>query len=79
MKFNYHINKNIPQGAWCATLTCGNEQINVELGVSVPHNEQFFVSGVWDDDFDKANFNNCHFACCTGAKLTNSNMGGGNF
>lgn len=76
MKFAYHVNYSIPQAAWCAEITSDDDIIRVELGRSVPFNEDFFVSGVWDGDFEKGDFTRCKFACCTGAVLTDVNRGG---
>lgn len=78
MIFNYTVNQNIPQAAWCAVVEEGNEAINVELGRSVPHNALFFVVGVWDGDFQSGRFDSAHFPCCTGGRLLKDvNSGGG--
>lgn len=37
------------------------------------------MSGVWDGYFDKGDFSHAHFACCTGAVLTNVNRERSNF
>ena len=63
----------IPQGSWCAILTAGNEEIDIEAGKAVPCFPNFFVSGVWDGDFKDGDFSNSNFPCCTGAKLINEN------
>lgn len=77
MNFKYIINDKIPQAAWCACIKPGNDSIAVIIGKAVPHNEHFFVSGVWDGDFKAGRFDSANFPCCTGARLlTDVNTGG---
>lgn len=67
MKFNYTVNPDIPQAAWYLSIEKGSDKINVELGTAIPHNDDFFVAGVWDGDFKKGRFDTAAFACCSGA------------
>ncbi|MCM1141799.1 MAG: hypothetical protein NC453_24780 [Muribaculum sp.] len=69
MKFNYIVNANIPQAAWCLIMHKRCESVDVELGQTVPHNDNFFFSGVWDGEFSAGDFINASFVCGTGAKL----------
>lgn len=78
MKFNYIVNPNIPQAAWCASIETGKDSLTVELGNALPHNESFFVCGVWNGDFENGRFDLASFPCCTGARVLNDvNEGGG--
>ena len=79
MKFIYEINKKVPKGSWCATLTKGNEECKIEAGEGIEFNNDFFVYGVWDDDFSLGNFNKTNFSCCTGGSVKNCKWGGVEF
>lgn len=70
MRFDYCINKQIPQAAWCAVLSMNSDIVEVEIGTAVPHRPDFFVTGVWDGVFSEGAFDEAHFACCTGGKIS---------
>lgn len=69
MRFKYYVNSNIPQAAWCAVIQTGQDVVDVELGLAVPHNEKFFVAGVWDGEFLEGGFAEASFSCCSGARI----------
>lgn len=65
MKIIYKI-CDIPGLSWLAELTINHEDIIVYVGKDVECNEQRFVSGVWDGDFDNSDIISAEFACCSG-------------
>lgn len=75
MKIIYKI-CDIPGLSWLAELTINHEDIIVYVGKDVECNEQRFVSGVWDGDFDNSDIISAEFACCSGGVLSKE---GGNY
>lgn len=69
MVFKYKIKNTLPPLSWLATIEEGNDIIEVLAGCAVEIFDNFFVSGVWDGEFEKGDFDNCNFSCCTGARL----------
>ena len=69
MKFVYSIKSSLPPLSWLAKVEKLSDIIQVIAGESVEIFDDFFVSGVWDGDFETGDFDNCNFACCTGARL----------
>lgn len=69
MGFNYTIKDSLPPLSWLAIINKDNEIVTVFAGHSVEVKDDFFVSGVWDGEFEKGDFDNCNFSCCTGAKF----------
>ena len=69
MKFVYSIKSSLPPLSWLAKVEKSSDIIQVIAGESVEIFDDFFVSGVWDGDFETGDFDNCNFACCTGARL----------
>ena len=69
MKIIYKI-CDIPGLSWLAELTINHEDIIVYVGKDVGCNEQRFVSGVWDGDFDNSDIISAEFACCSGGVLS---------
>ena len=67
MVFKYTIKKNLPPLSWIAIVSENCDTIEVIAGRTVETFDSFFVSGVWDGDFIKGDFDHCNFSCCTGA------------
>lgn len=74
MEFDYTIKKALPPLSWLAVLKNNSESILVYAGCAVEVFDDFFVSGVWDGDFEQGDFEHCNFACCTGARLKGDNV-----
>lgn len=62
---------SIPPLSWLMKIT-KDENILVKHGKFVEHKDDFFVSGVWDGNFEKGDFIYAKYSCCTGAKLYNN-------
>ena len=68
--FKYNQFDTIPPLSWLMKIT-NDEDILVKHGKFVEHKDDFFVSGVWDGNFEKGDFISARYSCCTGAKLNN--------
>ena len=73
-KFNYHIFKKLPLLGWSMVIHRESNSIDVYAGDYVETMENWFVSGVWDGDFQKADFQNAEFFCATGVKIENDKV-----
>lgn len=69
MRFTYHIMPEFAKLSWCAKVNRGAEVTDVYAGAAVECQDTWFVSGVWDGDFRKADFDTAEFFCGTGAKI----------
>lgn len=69
MIFNYIKKSTLPKLGWCMVINKNNQNISVYSGEYVETFSDWFVSGVWDDDFSSANFENAHFLCGTAVKI----------
>ena len=69
MRFTYHIMPEFAKLSWCAKVNRGAEVTDVYAGAAVECQDTWFVSGVWDGDFRKADFDAAEFFCGTGAKI----------
>ena len=57
MRFEYQKNESIPSLSWLAEISKrGGGIINITHGTTVECYENFFVSGVWDGEFEKGEF-----------------------
>jgi len=74
MEFRYTIKETLPPLSWLAIMRKGCETIEVFAGSAVEVFDNFFVSGVWDGNFEQGDFEDCNFACCTGARLKGDNV-----
>lgn len=69
----------IPSLSWLAVIEKGNDDIIVYHRDKVEVSDKWFVSGIWDGDFQEGDFEKCHFACCSGMKISDTQtvVGGG--
>lgn len=67
--FRYHVYDYLPKLGWSMIVHKGQNEIDVNVGIDVEINENWFVSGVWDGDFERADFANAEFFCGTGVKI----------
>ncbi|MCR2045365.1 hypothetical protein NSA23_14775 [Anaerosalibacter massiliensis] len=74
MKFIYHKYDELPRLSWCAIIEKDKEDIDVYCGPWVETLDDFFEEGAWDDEFEKANFDNSVFFMGSGAKLVNNSV-----
>lgn len=56
MRFEYQKNESIPSLSWLAEISKRGRVINITHGTTVECYENFFVSGVWDGEFEKGEF-----------------------
>ena len=68
-KFEYSVNKNIGKLSWGMTVRDNCEVVSVVVGEMVETKENFFVSGVWDGDFEKGEFETAELFCGCGVKI----------
>jgi len=71
MRFEYHKYEQLPKLAWCSIIEKGKEIVRIYCGPWVETFENFFVEGVWDDDFESANFDKSIFLLGSGGKVDN--------
>lgn len=69
MRFVYR-QCNIPSLSWLAAMNKNTDEVVVYHGDMVECRDEWFVSGVWDGGFNQGDFDKSHFACCSGAKLS---------
>ncbi len=69
LKLLYHICPNLSKLAWLAEFHIGDENVHVYCGSAVETGVDFFVSGVWSDEFAEHGFLSSDFFCGTGAVL----------
>ena len=67
--FQYTVNKNIGKLSWGMTVSPGEKTVCVIVGEWVETKENFFVSGVWDGEFQKGEFHTAEFFCGGGVRL----------
>ena len=68
--FKYELLDAIPSLAWLMKIT-KNEEVLVKHGKMVETRDRFFVSGVWDGNFEEGNFVSANFSCCSGGIINN--------
>lgn len=68
--FEYEVKPSLPLLAWLAVIPKNSKTVKVLCGEKVERRDGFFAAGVWDGDFEKADFDCCEVFCGTGAKLT---------
>lgn len=73
-RFNYRICDTLPKLGWSMVVHNESDSIDVYTGSYVETTDNWFVSGVWDGDFQKADFQNAEFFCATGVKLENDKV-----
>ena len=56
MKFKYQLNESLPPLAWLAKFNKRGGEIKTLHGSMVECRDSFFVSGVWDGEFEKGEF-----------------------
>ena len=66
--FKYIKYEKLAKLGWCMKVEKNNPEVLVHLGEYVETNNDWFVSGVWDGDFSKADFENANFLCATAVK-----------
>lgn len=69
-KFEFNLVEALPKLAWIAALNKKNKTIEVQHGKNVECGNNFFVAGVWDDEYKKVNFDKSTIFWGTGAKYT---------
>ena len=70
MRFNYIEKDKLPPLAWLVRIKKNNKLIEVFHGKMVECKHNFFVAGVWNGDFNKGDFVNASFSCCTGGIIS---------
>ena len=66
--FKYLVHEQLAKLGWCMKMEKGNPEIIVHTGAYVETFPEWFVSGVWDGDFEEADFDNADFLCGTAVK-----------
>jgi len=61
--------KDLPRLGWGMVVRKDQNAVDVYCGDLVEQKQNWFVSGVWDGDFSKADFAAAKFFCATGAKI----------
>ena len=74
MKFTYYKYEQLPRLSWCAVMEKGKGNIDVYCGPWVETFENFFVEGVWDNDFEKGNFDESIFFMGSGGIIKESEI-----
>lgn len=67
-EFKYIEHKALPKLGWCMKVKKGVREVPVYVGEYVEGYQDWFVSGVWDGPFLKADFENADFLCATAVK-----------
>lgn len=70
-EFRYHVYENLPKLGWAMVVRKQSSKIDVYCGSQVERRNEWFVSGVWDGEFEKADFSSAEFFCATGVKIEN--------
>ena len=73
-QFHYHVFDSLPKLSWLAEIHAETQQIDVFCGNKVERCSGFFVTGVWDGAFLKADFDHCEAFFGTGAKITEAGV-----
>lgn len=68
MKFIYKKYADLAKLGWCMVIDKQSEEVVVHCGEYVETAEDWFVSGVWDGEFEKADFENAEFLSATAVK-----------
>lgn len=73
-EFKYKIHEKLAKLGWCMRVEKGNTCITVDAGSYVETYPEWFVSGVWDGDFTKADFDGCDYLCATAVKISENKV-----
>lgn len=68
MNFVYKEYPELAKLGWCMTIKKNSTDVTVCVGDYVETYPDWFVAGVWDGDFLKADFENTDFLCATAVK-----------
>lgn len=68
MNFVYKKNPQLAKLGWCMSIKRNSNDVVVHVGDYVETQSDWFVAGVWDGDFIKADFENSDFLCATAVK-----------
>lgn len=69
VQLRYHTCRDLAKLGWCMVIHKDGKAIDVYAGSDVETKDSWFVSGVWDGDFEEADFAGAEFFCATGAKI----------
>jgi hypothetical protein len=69
MEFIYHKVDTLPKLAWCAVMKQHENITYIFHGSWVETKNDFFVEGVWEDDFNKGDFHKSYLFMGSGAKI----------
>lgn len=70
MNFNYTLLSELPCMAWCAEIQQDQQTINIYHGEDVYTQDNSFIEGVWNGDFEEQDFMNASFLLGSGGTIT---------
>lgn len=73
-EFKYIEHNNLPKLGWCMKIEKDNPAVVIHVGSYIETRDNWFVSGVWDGSFEKADFANASFLCGTAVKKTDGQI-----
>jgi len=69
MKFEFHLNQNLPKLSWAISFSKKTQIIDVYHGSNVEIEENCFFEGAWDGEFSEYLFEDSTFFVGTGCKI----------